>query len=178
MVGVRYEGQRAERTHPQSALLVPHTQDSWLPPPVPHPLLFNLLSLQWWEGSEQTREYSSRLGLFLQLPGKEWPMISCLTKKSFYRHETFLCYNMTLRSKSSDLPNWLNYINVGHDWATSLSLFTFMYWRRTWQPTPVFLPGESQGRRSLAGCTVQSMGSHRVGHDWSNLVAAAAAVAP
>lgn len=30
--------------------------------------------------SEQTREYSSRLGLFLQLPGKAWPMISCLTK--------------------------------------------------------------------------------------------------
>ena len=34
---------------------------------------------------------------------------------------------------------------VGHDWATSLSLFTFMHWRRKWQPTPVFLPGESQG---------------------------------
>ena len=34
---------------------------------------------------------------------------------------------------------------VGHDWATSLSLFTFMHWRRNWQPTPVFFPGESQG---------------------------------
>ena len=32
----------------------------------------------------------------------------------------------------------------GHDWASSLSLFTFMHWRRKWQPTPVFLPGESQ----------------------------------
>ena len=41
---------------------------------------------------------------------------------------------------------------VGHDWATSLSLFTFMHWRRKWQPTPVFLPGESQGRGSLVGC--------------------------
>ena len=41
---------------------------------------------------------------------------------------------------------------VGHDWATSLSLFTFMYWRRKWQPTPVFLPGESQGQGSLVGC--------------------------
>ena len=30
-------------------------------------------------------------------------------------------------------------------------------WRRAWQPTPVFLPGESHGQRSL--------GSHRVGHD-------------
>ena len=35
---------------------------------------------------------------------------------------------------------------------TSLSLFTFMHWRRKWQPTPVFLPGESQGWRSLVGC--------------------------
>ena len=37
-------------------------------------------------------------------------------------------------------------LRVGHDWATSLSLFIFMHWRRKWQPTPVFLPGESQGR--------------------------------
>ena len=43
-------------------------------------------------------------------------------------------------------------LRVGHDWATSLSLFTFMHWRRKWQPTPVFLPGESQGRGSLVGC--------------------------
>ena len=43
-------------------------------------------------------------------------------------------------------------LGVGHDQATSLSLFTFMHWRRKWQPTPVFLPGESQGRGSLVGC--------------------------
>ena len=30
--------------------------------------------------------------------------------------------------------------------------FTFMHWRRKWQPIPVFLPGESQGRGSLVGC--------------------------
>ena len=41
---------------------------------------------------------------------------------------------------------------VGHDWGTSLWLFTFMHWRRKWQPIPVFLPGESQGRGSLVGC--------------------------
>ena len=41
---------------------------------------------------------------------------------------------------------------VGHDWVTSLSLFTFLHWRKKWQPTPVFLPGESQGRGSLVGC--------------------------
>ena len=43
-------------------------------------------------------------------------------------------------------------LRVGHDWATLLSLFTFMHWRRKWKPTPVFLPGESQGWGSLLGC--------------------------
>ena len=36
-------------------------------------------------------------------------------------------------------------------------------WRRSWQPTPVFLPGESHGPKSL------SIGPHRVGHNWSDL---------
>ena len=41
---------------------------------------------------------------------------------------------------------------VRHNWTTSLSLFTFMYWKRKWQPTPVSLPGESQGWQSPVGC--------------------------
>ena len=41
---------------------------------------------------------------------------------------------------------------VRHDWVISLSLFTFMHCRRKWQPTPLFLPGESQGQRRLVGC--------------------------
>ena len=43
--------------------------------------------------------------------------------------------------------------------------------RRKWQPTPVFLPGESQGQRNLVGCRLQGQ---RVRHDWSDLAAAAA----
>ena len=31
-----------------------------------------------------------------------------------------------------------------------------MPWRRAWQPTPIFLPGESHGWRSLAGYSPQS----------------------
>jgi len=46
-------------------------------------------------------------------------------------------------------------LGVGHDWMTSLSLFTFTHWRRKWQPTPVFLPGESQGQGSLVGCRLR-----------------------
>ena len=61
-------------------------------------------------------------------------------------------------------------LRVGHDSATSLSLFTFMHWRRKWQPTPVFLSGESQGRGVPGG--LPSMESYGVGHDWINLAAA------
>ena len=66
-------------------------------------------------------------------------------------------YSSTLAWKIpwTEGPGWLQSIGslgVGHDWATSLSLFTFLHWRRKWQPTPVFLPGESKGRGSLVGC--------------------------
>ena len=61
---------------------------------------------------------------------------------------------------------------VWHDWVTSLSLFTFMDWRRKWQPTLEFLPGESQGWGSLVGCRLWD---RTVGHDWSDLAAAAVA---
>ena len=43
-------------------------------------------------------------------------------------------------------------LRVKHDWATSLPLFTFIHWRRKWQPTPLFLPGESQGWGGQVGC--------------------------
>ena len=49
-------------------------------------------------------------------------------------------------------PQSMGSLRVGRDSATSLSLFTFMHWRRKWQPTAVFLPGESQGWESLVGC--------------------------
>ena len=45
-------------------------------------------------------------------------------------------------------------LRVGHNRVASLSLFTFMHWIRKWQPTPVFLPGESQGQGNLVGCRV------------------------
>ena len=59
-------------------------------------------------------------------------------------------------------------LTVGHNWATSLSLVTFMHWRKKWQPTPMFLPRESQGQGSL----MESMRSHRISHNWSDLAAA------
>ena len=48
---------------------------------------------------------------------------------------------------------WAAVHGVPRSW-TQLSgfTFTFMHWRRKWQPTSVFLPGESQGWGSLVGC--------------------------
>jgi hypothetical protein len=40
---------------------------------------------------------------------------------------------------------------VGHDGVTSLPVFPFTPWRRTWRPTAVFLPGEPQRRGCPAG---------------------------
>ena len=51
---------------------------------------------------------------------------------------------------------WATVHGVAKSW-TRLSdftfIFTFLHWRRKWQPTPVFLPGESHGWRSPVGCS-------------------------
>ena len=66
-------------------------------------------------------------------------------------HSSTLAWKIPWTEEPGGLQS-MGSLRVGHDWATSLSLFTFMHWRRKWQPTPVFLPGASQGRRSLVGC--------------------------
>ena len=60
-------------------------------------------------------------------------------------HSSTLAWKIPWTAKPGRLQS-MRSRRVGHDCATSLSLFTFMHWRRKWQPTPVFLPGESQGR--------------------------------
>ena len=66
-------------------------------------------------------------------------------------HSSTLAWKILWTEKPGRLQSMMSR-RVGRDWAISLSLFTFMHWRRKWQPTPVFLPGESQGRRNLVGC--------------------------
>ena len=66
-------------------------------------------------------------------------------------HSSTLAWKIPWTEEPGGLQS-MGLLKVGHDSATSLSLFTFMHWRRKWQPTPVFLPGESQGRGSLVGC--------------------------
>ena len=66
-------------------------------------------------------------------------------------HSNTLAWKIPQKEEPGRLQS-MGSLKVGHDWATSLSLFTFTHWRRKWQPTPVFLPGESQGWGSLVGC--------------------------
>ena len=71
-------------------------------------------------------------------------------EKAVAPHSSTLAWKIPWAEEPGSLQSMGSH-RVGHDWVTSLSLFTFMHWRRKWQPTPVFLPGESQGRGSLVG---------------------------
>ena len=74
-----------------------------------------------------------------------------LVEKAMATHSNTLAWKIPWTEEPGRLqPMGLR--SVGHDWVTSLSLFTFVHWKRKWQPTPLYLPGESQGRGSLVGC--------------------------
>ena len=86
---------------------------------------------------------------------KALPQTLCTTEniyleKAMAPHSSTLAWKIPWTEEPARLQS-MRLLRVGHDWATSLLLFTFMQWRRQWQPTPVFLPGESQGRWSLVG---------------------------
>ena len=77
---------------------------------------------------------------------------NCLYKleKAMAPHSSTLAWKIPWTEEPGALHS-MGSLRVGHDWVTSLPLFTSMHWRRKWQPTPVFLPGESQGWWSLVG---------------------------
>ena len=74
-----------------------------------------------------------------------------LTEKAMALHSSTLAWKIPWMEEPGMLQS-MGSLRVRHNWATSLSFFTFIHWRRKWQPTPVFLPGESQGQGSLVGC--------------------------
>jgi len=63
-----------------------------------------------------------------------------LSETAMAPHSSTLAWKIPRLEESGGLQSMAS-LRVRHDWATSLSLFTFMHWRRKWQPTPVFLPG-------------------------------------
>ena len=98
-----------------------------------------------------------------------------LSEKALAPHSSTLAWKISWTKESGGLQS-MGWLRVGHDSATSLSLFTFMHWRRKWQPTPMSLPGDSQGRGSLLDCRL--WGHNRVGHNWNDLAVAAVAGLP
>ena len=68
-----------------------------------------------------------------------------LSEKAMAPHSSTLAWKIPWTEEPGGLQS-MGSRRVGHDWATLLLLFTVMHWRRKWQPTPVFLPGEFQGR--------------------------------
>ena len=77
-------------------------------------------------------------------------------------HSSTLAWKTPWTEEPGELQS-MGLLRVGHEWVTSLSLFTFMHWRRKWQSTPAHWSG------------LPSMGLHRVRHDWSDLAIAPAA---
>ena len=92
-----------------------------------------------------TREYSE------QLYTNKLDNLDEASENAMAPHSSTLAWKIPWTVEPGRLQS-MGSLRVGCDWATSLLLFTFMHWRRKWQPTPVFLPGESQGRGSLVGC--------------------------
>ena len=74
-----------------------------------------------------------------------------VSEKAMAPHSSTLAWKI-LWTEEPRRQQSMGSLRVGHNRATLLSLFTFMHWRRKWQATPVFLPGESQERGSLVGC--------------------------
>ena len=94
----------------------------------------------------------------LELSGRAWfcchlnfGLLAPKTEKAMAPHSSTLAWNIPWTEEPGGLQS-MGLLRVGHNWVTSLPLFTFMHWRRKWQSIPVFLPGESQGQGSLVGC--------------------------
>ena len=109
----------------ESAMSIHTSSSSWIP--LPHPIHL---------GHHRAPSWGSCAVLHME--------------KAVATHSSVLAWKIPGTEEPGRLQS-VGSLRVGHDWATSLSLFTFMHWRRKWQPTPVFLPGESQGQWSLVG---------------------------
>ena len=95
---------------------------------------------------------------------------SCWMEEAMAAHSSPLAWKIPWTEEPGRLQS-MGSLTVGHDWATSLSLFTFMHWRREMATRSSVLAWRIPGMGEPGG--LPSMGSHRVGHDWSDLAAAA-----
>ena len=82
---------------------------------------------------------------------KQTQTLVAKVEKAMAPHSSTLAWKIPWTEEPGRLQS-MGSLRVGHGWATSLSLFTFVHWRRKWHRTSVLLPGESHEQRSLIGC--------------------------
>ena len=91
------------------------------------------------------------------------------SEKAMTPHSSTLAWKIPWTEEPSRLQS-MGSLRVGHNWATSLSLFTFLALEKEMATHSSVLawriPGTGEPGRLL------SMGSHRAGHDWRDLAAA------
>ena len=75
--------------------------------------------------------------------------IGWIMEKEMVTHSSTLGWKIPWIEEAGRLQS-MGLQRVRHNWATSLSFYR-SFWRRKWQPTHVFLPGESHGQRGLVG---------------------------
>ena len=95
--------------------------------------------------------FSERVLIKLTMCQQNTVFLGIKSEKAMAPHSSTLAWKIPWTEEPGRLQS-MGSLRVGHDSVTSLSLFTFMHWKRKWQPTPVFLPGESQEWESLVGC--------------------------
>ena len=100
------------------------------------------------------------------------PLVFSGPEKAMAPHSITLAWKIPWMEESGRLQSMESW-RVGHDWAISHSLFTFMHWEKEMATHSSVLAWRIPGMGEPGG--LLSMGSHRVGHDWSDLAAAAAA---
>ena len=90
---------------------------------------------------------------FLRIPSgiEIYLLLGVTMEKALAPHSSTLAWKIPWMEEPGRLQS-MGSVRVGRHRATSLSLFTFLHWRRKWQSTPAFLPGESQERWSLVSC--------------------------
>ena len=80
---------------------------------------------------------------------------------------TDVCSPDCQNGKASLMAQWQRtHLPMQKTWVRSLG--GKIPWRRKWQPTPVFLPGESHGQRSLVGCSPWGSGESDMTEQLSN----------
>ena len=104
----------------------------------------------WWatvRGVAKSCTWLSDYTIITTMANSPYCTVKPNTEKAMAPHSSTFAWKIPWTEEPGRLQS-MESLRVGHDWTTSLSLFTFMHWRGKWQPPPVFLPGESQGREA------------------------------